>query len=45
MIVALMIGRAGSRGLPGKNTKKILGKSLCEFPLIACKKSSKTNSV
>ena len=39
MIVALMIGRAGSRGLPGKNTRKILGKSLCEFPLIACKKS------
>ena len=39
MIVALMIGRAGSRGLPGKNTKMILGKSLCEFPLIACKKS------
>ena len=39
MIIALMIGRAGSRGLPGKNTKKILGKSLCEFPLIACKKS------
>ena len=34
-----MIGRAGSRGLPGKNTKTILGKSLCEFPLIACKKS------
>ena len=34
-----MIGRAGSRGLPGKNTKKILGKSLCEFPLNACKKS------
>ena len=39
MIVALMIGRAGSRGLPGKNIKTILGKSLCEFPLIACKKS------
>ena len=39
MIVALMIGRKGTRGLPGKNTKKILGKSLCEFPLIACKKS------
>ena len=34
-----MIGRKGTRGLPGKNTKKILGKSLCEFPLIACKKS------
>ena len=39
MIVALMIGRAGSRSLPGKNTKKILGKSLCEYPLIACKNS------
>ena len=39
MIIALMIGRAGSKGLPGKNTKKVLGKSLCEFPLIACKKS------
>ena len=39
MIIALMIGRAGSQGFPGKNTKKILGKSLCEFPLIACKKS------
>ena len=39
MIVALMIGRAGSRGFPGKNTKKILGKHLCEFPLLACKKS------
>lgn len=39
MIVSLMIGRAGSKGLPGKNTKKILGKSLCEYPLIASKKS------
>ena len=34
-----MIGRAGSQGLPGKNTKKIFGKSLCEYPLIASKKS------
>ena len=39
MIVALMIGRAGSRGLPGKNTQKVLGGALCEYPLIACKKS------
>ncbi len=39
MIIALMIGRAGSQGFPGKNTKKVLGKSLCEFPLIACQKS------
>ena len=39
MIVSLMIGRAGSQGLLQKNTRKILGKSLCEYPLIACKKS------
>ena len=39
MIVALMIGRAGSSGFPGKNLKKVLGKSLCEYPLIASKKS------
>ena len=37
MIVALMIGRAGSKGFPGKNTKKILNHALCEYPLIACK--------
>jgi CMP-N-acetylneuraminic acid synthetase len=39
MIVALMIGRAGSKGFPGKNTKKILNRALCEYPLIACKRS------
>ena len=40
-----MIGRAGSRGLPEKNTKKILGKSLCEFPLIACKNSKYVDKI
>ena len=39
MIVALMIGRAGSKGFPGKNTKKILKFKMCEYPLIAAKKS------
>ena len=39
MIVAIMIGRKGSRGFPGKNTHKVLGKPLCEYPLIAAKKS------
>ena len=39
MICALMIGRAGSRGLPKKNTKKILGRYLCEYSLIAAKNS------
>ena len=39
MIFAILIGRAGSRGLPGKNTSKILGRRLCEYPLIAASKS------
>ena len=45
MIIALMIGRSGSQGFPGKNIKKLLGKSLCEFPLIACKKSIYVNKI
>ena len=39
MICALMIGRAGSTGYPGKNIKKVLGRPLCEYPLLAAKKS------
>jgi CMP-N-acetylneuraminic acid synthetase len=39
MIVAILIGRKGSRGFPGKNTYKVFGKALCEYPLIAAKKS------
>ena len=39
MIVALMIGRKGSSGFPNKNLLKIFGKHLCEYPLIAVKKT------
>jgi len=39
VIVAIMIGRTGSRGFPGKNTAKVLGKPMCEYPLMAAKKS------
>ena len=39
MIAAIMIGRKGSRGFPGKNTYKVLGRQMCEYPLIAAKKS------
>ena len=45
MIVALMIGRAGSSGFPGKNVKKVLGRSLCEYPLIASKNSKYVNKL
>lgn len=37
--IAILIGRSGSKGLPGKNTRKILGRHLFEYPLLAAKKS------
>tara|TARA_B100001057_G_C22785510_1_gene925374 strand:+ start:480 stop:1220 length:741 start_codon:yes stop_codon:yes gene_type:complete len=39
MIVALMMGRAGSKGFKNKNLIRINGKRLFEYPLIAAKKS------
>ena len=45
MIVALMIGRAGSIGYPKKNLIKILGKGLCEYPVIAAKKTKEIKKI
>lgn len=39
MICALLLGRGGSQGLPGKNTHLVLGRPLMEYPLIAAKQS------
>ncbi len=38
-ICALMIGREGSTGFPGKNTSLVLGRPLCSYPLMAAKAS------
>jgi len=35
MIAAILIGRKGSTGFPGKNTLKVLGRPLSEYPLLA----------
>ncbi len=35
MIVSLLIGRGGSRGVPGKNTMSILGRPLMTYPILA----------
>jgi len=40
-----MIGRAGSTGFPNKNIKKVLGRRLCEYPLIACKNSKYVDKI
>ncbi|MDP7196093.1 MAG: cytidylyltransferase, partial [SAR202 cluster bacterium] len=45
MICAVMIGRVGSKGFPGKNIKLVLGRRLCEYPLIAAKKSKNIDKI
>ena len=45
MNIAIMIGRAGSSGLPGKNTLSVLGRPLSEYPLIAASKTSSINRI
>lgn len=37
MIAALMLGRDGSRGFPGKNTFPVLGRPMMAYPLLAAK--------
>ena len=39
MIIALLMGRAGSTGFPGKNVYPVLGRPLVEYPLIAAARS------
>ncbi len=43
MIISILIGRAGSKGLKNKNLRKVLGRSLCEYPLLAVKNSKYVN--
>lgn len=45
MIVALMIGRAGSTGFPGKNVSVVLGRPLCEYPLMAASQSKNVDQI
>jgi CMP-N-acetylneuraminic acid synthetase len=45
MICALMIGRAGSTGFPGKNVHKVLGRPLCAYPLMAASGSSEVDRI
>jgi hypothetical protein len=39
MIVALLLGRKGSTGLPGKNLRLVLGRPLVTYPLLAAQAS------
>ena len=45
MICALMMGRSGSSGFPNKNIKKVLGRRLFEYPLIASSNSKYVDKI
>ena len=45
MICTLMMGRAGSTGFPNKNIKKVLGRCLFEYPLLASKNSQNVDKI
>ncbi len=45
MICALMLGREGSIGFPGKNTYPVLGRPLMAHPLLAVKSSRSTDRI
>jgi CMP-N-acetylneuraminic acid synthetase len=45
MICAILIGRKGSKGFPGKNLKKINGKRMCEYPLLAAKRTKSIEKI
>jgi GTP:adenosylcobinamide-phosphate guanylyltransferase len=45
MIPAILIGREGSVGFPGKNTYPVLGKPLMTYPLVAAKNAKFVDKV
>lgn len=45
MIPALVIGRGGSTGFPGKNTTSIVGRPLMSYPILAAKNSKMVDRV
>jgi CMP-N-acetylneuraminic acid synthetase len=45
IVCALLIGRKGSVGFPGKNVSPVLGRPLVAYPLLAAKKSCKVERI
>lgn len=45
MIAALILGRGGSIGFPGKNTTKVLGRPMMEYAVLAAKDSEYVDEI
>lgn len=44
-VVALLLGRKGSTGMPGKNTRPVLGRPMVAYPLMAARESSSVDRI
>lgn len=45
MVPALLIGRGGSRGVPGKNTMPVLGRPLMTYPVLAARGARRVGDI
>lgn len=45
MIAALLLGREGSRGFPGKNTSLVLGRPMMAYPLLAARHAKSVDEI
>lgn len=45
MIAALVLGRGGSVGFPGKNTYKVVGRPIMEYPILAAKNTKEIDEI
>lgn len=45
MVIALLLGREGSQGFPGKNTTPILGRPLMAYPLLAARHARSVDQI
>src|SRR5437867_3631823 len=45
MIAALLLGREGSLGFPGKNTSPVLGRPMMAYPLLAARHAKSVDEV
>jgi CMP-N,N'-diacetyllegionaminic acid synthase len=44
-VVAIMFARAGSKGVSKKNTRKVLGRASCQYPILAARNAEFVNRI
>ena len=44
-VAALLLGRKGSTGMPGKNTRLVLGRPMVAYPLMAARESEHVDRI